>query len=266
MYCPVLGCPHSYSERVAGWSSHTSMRDHLNDHCAGRFVGPIPQQYHDEHQLGQCEVCSKLLSRRFGNTCPRCRPQLAQPTTQSGQGRPREAQAPSLEQIFAKRAPTKASVPKDARRLWSRCLLHALPQVVRFNDVAAWADLGMLPKCVLRTQVRGRRESATNSAVETKALCRCWLDGQRTSLWCQGREPTQGRKAKRDKDANAELLQSCVAELVANNQFQKACAAIAEELPAPATQQVLRAMRSKHPDSRAPSNWHSQLGCASHQR
>ena len=79
----------------------------------------------------------------------------------------------------------------------------------------------MLPKGVLRTQVRGRRESATNSAVETKALCRRWLDGQRTSLWCQGREPTQGRKAKRDKDANVELLQSRVAELVANNSSRK---------------------------------------------
>ena len=169
VYCPVEGCPDSFPERVAGWSSHQSMRAHLNEHAAGRCVGSVPRTYLDEHRLDQCQVCSKLLARRFGGTCPRCRPQLAREVNDSAQSQ-RPYDGPSFDEIFGKRVPTKAFVPKAARKLWAQCLLAAIAQVLEFNDELAWAELFILPKCVLRTSKRGGKKHRKRSDVETKTL------------------------------------------------------------------------------------------------
>ena len=34
----------------------------------------IPDDFMQQHALTRCSVCSKILSKRFGNACPRCRP------------------------------------------------------------------------------------------------------------------------------------------------------------------------------------------------
>ena len=158
IYCPVLGCPEGCPERVASWSTHHAMRPHLNELASGRCVGSIPSSYLSQHRLEQCQVCCKLLSIRFGGTCPRCRPQ-ANRSSQTGnhqEGNPYTGS--SLEEIFSKRVPTKAFVPKDHRRLWAQCLIQALAQVQEFIDVLAWAHFFMLPKGVLRSSKRGGKK------------------------------------------------------------------------------------------------------------
>ncbi len=84
-------------------------------------------------------------------------------------------------------------MPKEARRLWSQCIVQALSEIVRFNDVKAWKDFFMLAKCALRTMARGRRGNHQHGSAETKNLCRRWLEGQRRDLWNQGRAAQQRR-------------------------------------------------------------------------
>ena len=102
------------------------MRQHLNEHCAR--CEAIPQEFMDAQRLGQCQVCSRLLSQRFGNECPGCRPRLSVPSDNAHASRPRKAGAPCLQTIVDKRVPTKSYVPSGARALWTQCLILALSE------------------------------------------------------------------------------------------------------------------------------------------
>ena len=56
---------------------------------------------------------------------------------------------PSLDIIHGRFIPTVRHVPKDLRRLWAQCLSRSVARAVWANDVRAWSELQMLPKCVL---------------------------------------------------------------------------------------------------------------------
>lgn len=259
VFCPVPGCPDGDPNRAEGWSCHQHMRDHLDEHCAGIYAGAVPQAYLTEHRLGHCHVCSRLLATRFGNAHPRCRPRLSTGGRGSRNGPQQRADSANLinlEDIFTKRVSTKAGVPKEARRMWSQCLAHALSEVVRYNDARAWSQLLMLAKCVLRTAARGRRGAFQNSASETRNLCRRWLDGQRLVLWNQGREIRARRGAR--AQPSREEIQTRIAELVSQEQFHKACGVLVNEPPVEVTRRVIASMEAKHPAERAPLDW-SQL-------
>ena len=131
VFCPVPGCPDGDPNRAGGWSCHQHMREHLDEHCAGIYAGAVPPEYLQEHRLGQCQVCSRLLSTRFSNDHPHCRPQLSTGGHGSRNTTHQRANASSLvnfEEVFNKRVATKAGVPKEARRMWSQCLAHALSE------------------------------------------------------------------------------------------------------------------------------------------
>ncbi|CAJ1343891.1 unnamed protein product [Effrenium voratum] len=198
------------------WTSHASMRCHLNEHCAGRLAGAVPPAYLQQQRLTQCQVCHRLLAARFGDACPRCRPELTQP--QAAAGRPLDPGCPSLEECFLKRVPTKPVVPKEAHALWSQCLLLALSQVVRFNDERAWLELFMLPKAVLRTQGRGQSFQAP-----------------------PGPAP--------------EEISQRVCRLVEQGQLQKACNALTQPAAVEATPEIFQEMLRKHPAPRAALDW-----------
>ncbi len=51
----VPGCP----------GSREAVRAHLNEHCLGRCAGAAPNSHKRLHNLTQCSVCSRFLSRRF---------------------------------------------------------------------------------------------------------------------------------------------------------------------------------------------------------
>ena len=155
-YCPVPGCPAADHARSAGWQSVTTMRGHLEPHVNGRLAGSIPEDFLALHSLGQCVACSRLLSKRFGNACPRCRPFVGV-SPEPVEGRPLPDGSSSLHEVFNSRAPVKTHIPKGARRLWSQCVVAALASFERFNDVRAWTELLALPRSVLRAEIRGGR-------------------------------------------------------------------------------------------------------------
>ena len=88
MYCPVTTCPAHDTVRSAGWSDVRELRKHLQEHVCGRLAGDVPLETLSSLNLDICSVCSKLLSRRFGGTCPSCRPDLAAPAMEIDSGRP----------------------------------------------------------------------------------------------------------------------------------------------------------------------------------
>lgn len=133
-------------------------------------MGEIPQQWMSENNLEQCWVCSKLLARRFGGTCPWCRPTLRASVSTASRPvdeRPVPACWPSLEEVCTARIPTKAYVPQGARKLWAQCLAAALSQVHKYNDEKAWIQLLSLPQMVLRASERG---GANVVLIRTSAL------------------------------------------------------------------------------------------------
>ena len=117
-------------------------------HANGRLKGNIPSDWLQQNGLNHCTVCSKLISQRYGQACPRCRPALHAPPAQQ-EARPLVGGCPNRETTCTTRIPLKRRVPKGARRVWSQCLLGALAAVVTFNDARAWTELTALPKMVL---------------------------------------------------------------------------------------------------------------------
>ena len=93
-----------------------------------------------------CPVCSKLISRRFGGTCPRCRPSLMGRQAPGAEGRPLPEGYPAIADIFKLRLPTRKHVPKGAQALFSECLARAANQVCVHNDERAWVEFFLLPK------------------------------------------------------------------------------------------------------------------------
>ena len=182
LYCPVVGCPAGDATRAAGWSTFQSLRNHVQEHANGRLLGAIPPEWLEDNQLNQCTVCSKLLSRRFGDTCPRCRPALLQQVPRPSTGRPLPTDWPSLDDVLTTNIPTKAYVPKGAKRLWAQCLTVSLSQVVRYNDERAWLELLALPNMVLRAGFRGGKKNKRRNETDTRQRCQAWLDGHRVSL------------------------------------------------------------------------------------
>ena len=119
-YCPVPSCPDHDSIRSAGFPSFPSLRTHLGEHAWGRLEGEIPDEFMRDNGLTRCVVCSKILSRRFGNACPRCRPELVASTAvrdgAGGAERPCPGDDPTLDDIFTAPQGCKTHVPKGARK------------------------------------------------------------------------------------------------------------------------------------------------------
>ena len=168
-----------------------ALRKHLADHTRGRLGGIIPTSFMVANRLTQCTVCSKLLSTRFGNACPTCRPRL-RPDRQAGGGRPIPADMPSFQDVLHSGVRTRAHVPKGVRDLWAQCLIMSIAQVLKFNDERSWLELYMLPQVVLHAPSRGGKNHHKRSEAESKSLCRAWLEGHRGSLWQKSR-PRQPR-------------------------------------------------------------------------
>ena len=166
-HCPVPGFPAADPLRSAGWKGVASMRNHLEEHAGGRLQGDILAQLLEDNMLGQCVVCSKMLHRRFGNACPRCRPQVQSPTPER-QSRPMVDGCPDIAAIFEAKVRLKTHIPKGARQMWSLCLLAALAEVVEHNDMRAWADLLALPKLVLKSHIHGGRSNRRRAEAETQ--------------------------------------------------------------------------------------------------
>ncbi|MBM4023654.1 MAG: hypothetical protein FJ284_15705, partial [Planctomycetes bacterium] len=245
-YCPVPGCPAGDAVRSAGWQSVQALRQHLDEHAAGRLTGSVPNEWLANHNLGQCTVCSRLLSTRFGNSCPRCRPAM-QSATAPAVGRPLLPNSPSVPEACESKVPVKLHVPKGARQLWGQCVLTALADVNAHNDDRAWADLFALPKLVLQASGRGGKAHSKRLESETKLRCRSWLEGHRSKL--EG--PRAGRTRRGEQRAEDERrVHERVAEFLREGLLHRGCAALLQTPPAEVTEAVVREMSAKHPPAR----------------
>eukprot|EP00973_Karenia_brevis_P051539 7158402-Karenia_brevis.AAC.1 len=118
----------------------------MQEHATGRLMGEIPEAWLQSNNLEQCSVCARILSTRYGGTCPRCRPTLRHGVARHSSGRPVPVDWPTLEEVMTARIHTRAHVPNGARKLWSQCVTAALSEVARHNDLRAWIQLLSLPK------------------------------------------------------------------------------------------------------------------------
>jgi hypothetical protein len=151
IFCPVPGCLCADRVRSQGWASDATMRNHLQDHASGRLLGVVPQEYLQEKRLCQCSVCFKLVSSRFGGSCPSCRPAAREAlgTNSDQAGQPRNRSLPELGAVMSAPFPTLRRVPTGAKAVWAQCLSQALAKAVWENSLDAWTELAMLPKAVL---------------------------------------------------------------------------------------------------------------------
>ena len=258
LYCPVAGCPNGANADVdlGGWQSLGSgLRDHLEEHVGGRRAGDIPAQWLEDNGFVQCAVCSRLLARRYGSACPRCRPEMrAQSSSSSSSspppGRPLPSGSPNLAEVFEDSAGVKHQVSQGARRLGATCVLTATADVVNFNDVRAWTELISLQKLVLRSSKRGGKGHKQRLEAETKRRCRFWLEGQRSSLW----QPLGSRRPSRRPVPNdpgtRQARDQRTESLLNEDLLAKACSALVREPPVEVTNPVVREMERKHPAAR----------------
>ena len=77
LYCPVSSCAAADCRLSQGWADLRTLSNHMEAHASGRLVGDVPRDWMAANGLGQCSICSRLLAARYGGTCPRCRPGLA---------------------------------------------------------------------------------------------------------------------------------------------------------------------------------------------
>ena len=224
------------------------LRAHLQEHASGRLSGDVPSHALDEMNLGICRVCSRLLSRRFGDACPKCRPALAQPAAAPSTSRPIPPGYPAIREVCTSNVITHRFVPSGAKSLWSDCVTRAFNQTAAHGDQLAWREYFMLARAVLPAKGgRGGRAQAKRAEQHIKTRCRRWLEGDRAALWkeatVQPRKVHKGRRRQLADDTNDSLTH----DHVAAGQLSKAAAASVSEPPVEVTQSVIQEMQEKHP-------------------
>lgn len=223
-----------------------ALRSHVQEHAMGRLMGDVPEGWLQEQNLEACSVCSRLLSRKFGGTCPRCRPALRRGMLTSPDSRPVPPDWPSLEQVLTTRIPTRAHVPLGARKTWAQCLAAALSDARTYNDEKAWIQMLALPKMVLRAADRAGKKNKKRNDVDVKRSCEAWLEGQRGCLWLPP-GTADGRKQSRESE---QAKQERCEALAKESLYGKACSALAREPPVPISDEVRVDMCGKHPSPR----------------
>ena len=277
------------------------MRNHLNEHGTGFHPGAIPAAFLHAHNYSQCPECDRIVHNRFRGICPKCRParrererletlrNRASATSASassdgasnvvpgvdatGPSTPNvpplanetltDADSfPSLAIIHGRFIPTVRHVPKDLRRLWAQCLSRSVARAVWANDVRAWSELQMLPKCVLCTPPRGGKSHQNQRLAWTRGRLNRWLAGERSELWRD--IPKYQRPAPKqlsDKVARRQKQERCI-ELCGEGGYGNACKSLVKPPPLGHTRDVFQHLKAKHPEARNPVDL-SSFGSAS---
>ena len=163
----MVGCPEASISSNKNFRNFASIKPHLNDHCTGHLSGAIPTDFLTQNDYSQCRICDKILHKRYHGTCFKCRP-IARAQEQMnilrGQVNPfgdipafsQQATSsqdplnlPTLSIIHEKYVPTIKNIHLGLRRLWAKCLVRSIAQVVWANNDLSWSKLQMLPKCTL---------------------------------------------------------------------------------------------------------------------
>ena len=240
IFCPVPSCPCSDPSSARGWASHGNMQAHLNDHCSGSLAGDVPAAYLAQQSLDTCQVCGLLVASRFNGAHPRCRPAAraaaaGAPAQHPGHPPP----APDLAEVFQARAPVLRHVPKAA-------LARALAEAAAHNTIAAWRDLLMLPKAVLRPPPRAGAKRRDQTAQHTLRRCRRWLEGEREELWEAPSRLPRRRRSDEDAAGLTAHQERCKA-LAAEGELSRACSALVSPPLLGEDEEVSAKLRAKHP-------------------
>ena len=258
-FCPVPGCGHGDAARASGWGSHDAMLHHLDDHCSGTLAGAVPMDYLQAHGLDLCSVCGLLVARRYNGTHPRCRPQSRQQAARRGDSSVADPGLPTLDGIMACEVSTARHVPHVARATWAQCLARALATAASSNTMTAWQELLMLPKAVLVAPSRAGARHQRQAALATLRRCQRWLAGERMELWEELRARTD-RAPRLDTAKQTAARQSRCCALAAEGELSRACAALVDAPPLPASSAVLEQLVAQHPQAPPPDL--GQLGPA----
>ena len=199
--CPVVGCLEASISSNKHFRDFASIKGHLNDHCTGYLTGAVPISFLTSHGYTQCQICDKVIHKKFRRICPRCKPtarEQEQMNTLRNQINPQNNDSaaqqhshqaednkalPSLSDIHEKFVPVLKNIPPKARRLWSQCLTKSIAQALWTNSVASWTELQMLPKRVLCRPSRGGGSHASKKLAWTMDRLQRWLSGERAELW-----------------------------------------------------------------------------------
>ena len=144
-------------------------------------------------------------------------------------------------------SPVLRHVPKAARGLWAQCLARALGAVAHHNTLAAWRELLMLPKAVLRPAPRGGALRRVQAAQFTARRCSRWLAGGRDELLeaYHARRPPPPPPSDEDHFDPAVAARCCA--LASDGELSRACAALATPPLLSKNAGVLQKLREKHP-------------------
>ena len=164
IFCPVVGCPDALLSSNKHFRDIAGIKSHLDDHITGYRSGAVPSEFLRQHDYSQCDICDKIVHKRFHGTHPRCRTRSYRNeqinrlrnldnTPNNTQGRQQQAQTtenprdlPSLSIIHGKYVPTIKNIPRGLRRLFAQCMSKTLAKAVWSNDIPSWTELQMLPK------------------------------------------------------------------------------------------------------------------------
>ena len=187
-------------------------------------------------------------------------------------------QYPPMDDVFQAHKPTLKRVPKACRGLWTKAVTRAIACVLAFNVApgmvasaealqrsnAAWADLLMLPQCVLPTSGRGGKAHKRQYDARVRNKLHRWLDGERMQLWGEDLRNSQGSRAGNNPKARRRRVISLSCEGLDG----QACKALVSKGIVAATAHACQTLSNKHPTgpSIPTSQWHvlpapSELSC-----
>ena len=250
-FCPVATCPCS-APTSRGWASIQAMRPHMDDHAAGTLQGAPPPAYLTAAGLELCGVCGLTVASRYNGAHPRCRPtaRFAAGAGHSPHAGLLQASAdPDLAQVCSASIPVLRHVPKVARTAFAQCLARALADVVSLGTIAAWTQLMMLPKAVLRPAPRGGQRHCKQTGQFTLRRCERWLAGERGELWEAPTGPRRRRAGSGDEDADRLARQSRCLRLAGEGEMSRACAALVSPPLLDDTAEIATKLRAKHPQA-----------------
>ena len=279
IFCPVVGCPESLTSGNRYFRDFAGIKNHLNDHCTGHLSGAVPGNFLRHYDYSQCNVCDKVLHKRYLSTCPKCRPRARSqhqlntlrnrvnssnnpPSDQQSQPLDHSRDLPSLTAVHEQFVPTIKNIPKGLRRLFAQCHTKALAKAVWYNNVASWTELQMLPKCTIVRPARGGKSPRSQRLAWTRGRLHRWLAGERIQLW-QDLPHYRRPKVKRHSAEAAKILRQdrCIS-LTGEGGLSQACNSLVSPPPLGQTAEVSARLAEKHPTAESPVDL-SNLGNAS---
>ena len=250
----------------------------MNEHCAGRAAGAIPQQYLTDSRLSQCSVCGFLVSTRYNGAHPRCRPAArstlrptssttaapnaphASPNPPNAAGAAAQNTVTDLSNVLERKVNTLKFVPKAARFSWAQCVALTAAAVVWHNNEQAWTEWHMLAKSVLWAPPRQDATFKQQLPAIIRRRCERWIAGERAQLWSECLD-APARKGKR-RDLSFQQREERATCFAREGLFSKACTALQGTPPLERTPEVTATLKTKHPRAASPPDL-SDVGPAS---